>query len=62
MGLLHSLKEMLTPSPDLGLDLGRNDRCWCGSGKKYKTCHLSADERKRAANRSPIGRPAGRGF
>ena len=18
---------------------GRNDECWCGSGKKYKTCH-----------------------
>ncbi len=20
--------------------LGRNEPCWCGSGKKYKTCHL----------------------
>jgi len=20
--------------------LGRNDPCWCGSGKKYKNCHL----------------------
>jgi len=20
-------------------DLGRNDPCWCGSGKKYKKCH-----------------------
>jgi len=20
--------------------LGRNDPCWCGSGKKYKKCHL----------------------
>jgi preprotein translocase subunit SecA len=20
-------------------DLGRNDPCWCGSGKKYKRCH-----------------------
>jgi preprotein translocase subunit SecA len=19
--------------------LGRNDPCWCGSGKKYKRCH-----------------------
>ncbi|WP_418831054.1 SEC-C metal-binding domain-containing protein, partial [Paraeggerthella sp.] len=18
---------------------GRNDECWCGSGKKYKKCH-----------------------
>ena len=24
---------------------GRNDECWCGSGKKYKKCHLNADER-----------------
>ena len=19
--------------------MGRNERCWCGSGKKYKYCH-----------------------
>jgi len=24
--------------------LGRNEPCWCGSGKKYKKCHLEADE------------------
>ena len=24
--------------------LGRNDPCWCGSGKKYKNCHLRSDE------------------
>ena len=24
--------------------LGRNDPCWCGSGKKYKQCHMRADE------------------
>ena len=23
---------------------GRNDLCPCGSGKKYKMCHLDADE------------------
>ncbi|MCE9578907.1 MAG: SEC-C domain-containing protein [Deltaproteobacteria bacterium] len=23
---------------------GRNEPCWCGSGKKYKKCHLAADE------------------
>jgi hypothetical protein len=26
-------------------DLGRNDPCWCGSGKKYKKCHLASDQR-----------------
>ena len=25
--------------------LGRNDPCWCGSGKKYKTCHEAFDDR-----------------
>jgi SEC-C motif len=23
--------------------MGRNERCWCGSGKKYKKCHLDRD-------------------
>ena len=23
--------------------IGRNERCWCGSGKKYKNCHYSFD-------------------
>ena len=27
---------------------GRNDPCWCGSGKKYKNCHLAEDEAKQA--------------
>jgi preprotein translocase subunit SecA len=22
---------------------GRNDPCWCGSGKKYKQCHMRQD-------------------
>lgn len=25
--------------------LGRNDPCWCGSGKKYKQCHLRFDDK-----------------
>lgn len=25
--------------------LGRNDRCWCGSGRKYKQCHAAFDEK-----------------
>lgn len=27
---------------------GRNDKCWCGSGKKYKKCHEAEDERLEA--------------
>ncbi|MBL8118280.1 MAG: preprotein translocase subunit SecA [Anaerolineae bacterium] len=26
--------------------IGRNDPCWCGSGKKYKNCHLRDDQAK----------------
>lgn len=25
--------------------VGRNDPCWCGSGKKYKKCHMALDAR-----------------
>ena len=25
--------------------IGRNDPCWCGSGKKYKTCHEAFDRK-----------------
>ena len=28
--------------------LGRNDPCWCGSGKKYKRCHMESDMKKRS--------------
>ncbi len=28
--------------------MGRNDPCWCGSGKKYKHCHLREDQAGRA--------------
>ena len=24
---------------------GRNENCWCGSGKKYKQCHYAMDEK-----------------
>jgi len=27
-------------------DIGRNDPCWCGSGKKYKHCHYKIDRQK----------------
>jgi hypothetical protein len=31
---------------DVAANPGRNDPCPCGSGKKYKQCHLGADEAK----------------
>lgn len=35
---LHAVLEYFQPTPRPGL--GRNHPCWCGSGRKYKTCHL----------------------
>ncbi len=32
--------------------LGRNDPCWCGSGKKYKECHVPIEEQQRSEQRS----------
>ena len=26
-----------------GKEPGRNEPCYCGSGKKYKKCHLAED-------------------
>ncbi len=26
-------------TPSTHKDIGRNDPCWCGSGKKFKKCH-----------------------
>jgi len=34
---LQSRSIQTAPPP--GKKLGRNDPCWCGSGKKYKRCH-----------------------
>ena len=31
--------------------LSRNDLCWCGSGKKYKVCHLKEDLARARARR-----------
>ena len=58
MNLRKSLKRLvLGPEQQAIPVLGRNDRCWCGSDKKYKTCHLASDDRKRSAERSALGAP-----
>ena len=33
------------------MKIGRNDPCHCGSGKKYKQCHLAKDEAKEREQR-----------
>jgi hypothetical protein len=42
----------------LGPNLGRNDPCHCGSGKKYKQCHLGADEAKSREERAKAAEEA----
>jgi len=37
--------------------LGRNDVCWCGSGKKYKRCHLDSDAHKQRMRNGLGGKP-----
>jgi len=44
----HLAQELMTlsgtqPAARSGPKLGRNDLCWCKSGKKYKNCHLRSD-------------------
>ena len=62
MNLRKSLKRLVLGAEQQAIPvLGRNDRCWCGSGKKYKACHLATDDRKRSAERSAMigGRKGG---
>ena len=33
------------PIRNAGPRTRRNDSCWCGSGKKYKKCHLGRETR-----------------
>lgn len=48
----NAYAEDETPSPDELKPIiapkrpGRNDPCWCGSGKKYKKCHLREDQER----------------
>ncbi len=40
MGLIDRLRRR---PPQSAQCLGRNEPCWCGSGKKYKHCHHDSD-------------------
>ncbi len=64
MNLIETLKQIIIgPEPQPIPDLGRNERCWCGSGRKYKACHMATDDRKRSAARATaVQRTPSRGF
>ena len=42
-----------------GVDLGRNDPCWCGSGKKYKHCHMRSDRAGTSSAKQPAAAGSG---
>ena len=48
MGFFQKILKWISPTDDQVVTNrpGRNDDCWCGSGKKYKKCHLDEDARK----------------
>ena len=48
MKILKGIINMFSPEdePTGERNPGRNESCWCGSGKKYKKCHLFEDEKK----------------
>jgi uncharacterized protein YecA (UPF0149 family) len=59
MGFLKSIMSYFAPGEEecRPRELGRNDDCWCGSGRKYKRCHLEEDEKKlRAASSLKCGK------
>ncbi|MEA3337783.1 MAG: preprotein translocase subunit SecA [Chloroflexota bacterium] len=41
--------------------LGRNDPCWCGSGKKYKHCHMRSDAKGETSGGSGKASAGGNG-
>ena len=40
------------------MSLDRNEKCWCGSGQKYKKCHLEFDEKLESYKRKGIEVPS----
>jgi hypothetical protein len=48
MGFFESIKSYFLGTGEEGpfARPGRNEPCWCGSGTKYKKCHLDEDEKK----------------
>ncbi len=45
--------DFVSAALDQAHDLGRNDPCWCGSGRKFKQCHLGQTEVAPLAARVP---------
>jgi len=56
----HELVELLEHFKSVPrADLGRNDRCWCGSGRKYKQCHMHREAQPLAERAAWLYQKAG---
>ena len=42
--------------------ISRNSPCWCGSGKKYKKCHLTSDQKEEFLSKAKESKPSDRGI
>jgi uncharacterized protein YecA (UPF0149 family) len=51
MGLFERVKSFFQGAEEKApaVKPERNEPCWCGSGKKYKKCHLLEDDKKAVA-------------
>jgi hypothetical protein len=56
MGLLDRVLALLKDGNDAQPAVlpGRNEPCWCGSGRKYKKCHEPEDQQTRASKACEI--------
>lgn len=45
----------MTDMIEIPSDIGRNDACPCGSGKKYKKCHMRLAQAQREAEKQTLG-------
>ncbi len=50
--MLKFLSRLVPEKKTPPKNLGRNERCWCGSGKKYKFCCYEKDQKYFAAERA----------
>ncbi|MDA8101239.1 MAG: SEC-C metal-binding domain-containing protein [Nitrospiraceae bacterium] len=50
MGLFDGIRTLFQSSEQTppAVKPGRNEPCWCGSGKKYKKCHEPGEMAKAA--------------
>ncbi len=51
MGLFDRVGDLFRSKEDVrpAVPPGRNEPCWCGSGRKYKKCHEPEDRQEKAA-------------